>query len=692
MSRLFLFGMVSLVASALVAADFPEGTGAIEITEPGTYTASADRTFESLVVATPTGTADARTVTVFDHTEVPERTITVNGANPQFNVTNHYSDVWFKGGIWNFSGYFYLGNENSSTLGKDTFRRMYVTDDATFSGASRLYVNYGNGGNEVHVSNATVSVVNIYVQTGSAMTTDRAPASRGKLIVREGGKVRASGTLFVQDKYESGNSYQTGAAYVSGAGAEVKAKDIQLGYAPLTKAQVGSEMVVDRGGSVISTGIIKIGMVPYTKDPDLFDLFRVSDGTLQAGSLYSGCGDNVVNEQAVFSNSTVTATGDVISGYGANSATNSIVFRDCANVTLSDDLSVGYGEGSHDNFIGFYECGPIALTSTKSWYSGRGANSYGNTLLFSNTVVWTDREVAAGGNGTAHDNEVVVAGPQGRVIMALNQRDPVAAGCRNRFRITDDARLIVSNTSFYAFKSGYDSEIVVERGGQFFGTGKPDGTSSSFSITVARITSTAGLTSGNSLIARDGGTISCSGTLIVCGTNNTLVVDDGILSMGNSVTIGADQQIDSSSPICGADKCRLVVAGTHPKLDLSRNLMLKADANSILRFELSGSGYSWSDEPTRKAPIVLTGGSGNVLTVSDDTVLEADVSKLDSSARDTPIAVVSSKSAIVMSEAALANANAKGALAKKPYHFSLSGDKKTLFVTAESKGLMLMLK
>lgn len=674
----------------LLAADFPEGTGAIEITEPGTYTATEDRTFESLVVATPTGTAESRTVTVFDHTAVPERTISLTGdTNPQFNVLNHYNDIWFKGGIWSLTKDFRLGNDGGAQEGQDAFRRLYVMAGASLETASGLYIAQGQGGSELWLSNATVSAKTVYVQADSALTSTTDAENRGKLMVGAHGRLTATDSVYVQKYYKSTNSKQTGYACVSGEGAEISTKNFYLESAPDTKATVGPQAIVENGGKLVSSGSVFVGSHPYTRHPSYFESLQVRAATFDGYNLYAGYGEGVRNVDVSFSNATVKASGEVDCGYGANSCTNSIVLRDCTDPLFSDVVYVGKGEGSHDNFVGFYNCGTIQLTTKITWNSGKSANSYGNTLLFSNTVVWTDREVAAGGNRTSHDNEVVVAGPQGRVIMATNQRDPVSYGYRNRFRVTDDALLIVSNTSFYAFKNGNDSEIVIERGGQFFGTGKP--TSSSFSITLARVTK-EGLTSGNSMIVRDGGLISCSGTLVVCGTNNALVVDNGTLTMGNSLTIGDTQQYDDSYPVYGADKCRLVVAGTHPKLNLPRNLMLKADANSILRFEISGNGYSWPDEPTRKAPIVLTGGGSYALTVNDDTVLEADVSKLNASARDTPIAVVSSKNAIVMSETALANANEKGALAKKPYHFSLSDDKKTLFVTAESKGLMLLLR
>ncbi len=96
----------------------------------------------------------------------------------------------------------------------------------------------------------------------------------------------------------------------------------------------------------------------------------------------------------------------------------------------------------------------------------------------------------------------------------------------------------------------------------------------------------------------------------------------------------------------------------------------------------------------RAADAVKRAGSGMVastytMTVNDDSVLEADVSKLNPSARGKPIALVVSKKAISMSETALAAANAKGAAAKKPYRFSLSADGKTLYLTAESRGFVL---
>lgn len=670
-------------AGVAVAANFPAGS-AVQITEPGSYTASKDGTIDSLVVATPTGSADSHTVTVFDHTSCPERAITVNGANPQFNVANHYNDVWFKGGIWNFTSYFYLGNENNSDTGRDTYRRMYVTDGAALSGAARLYVNCGNGGNELYVSNATVSAGSMYVQTGSAMTSSYDSSNRGKLIVNKDGKVTLSDNLFVQAEYTSANSRQTGAVYVSGTGAEVSAKNIELGNAPETRAKCGSEMVVTSGGRVESSGVIRVGIKPYTYNPALFDVFKVENGTLDAASLFVGFGENVVNEQVVLSNSTVVIGSSLASGYGANSASNSIVVKDCVNmVQVKNTLYSGFGVGAHDNFIGFYNCGTIQVADEKIWTAGYGDGSYGNTIMISNTVLRTNREVAAGNTATSVSNEVIVAGPLGRVEMTVNQRDPISYGRCNRFRVTDRAALSCENSSFWFFKRGYDSEIVIENGGVL-----TNGLGQTLAVIVGKVTS-SGVTSGNSLIVRDGGKGYVNGEIQVNGTNNALVVSDGGLSVGSHLTVGASQKMvtDNDTP---SDCCRLVVAGTHPKIDVAKNLVLVNGAKSVLRFELLGDGYSWSDEPARAAPVLLKGGKSFMMTVNDDSVLEADVSKLNPSARGKPIAlVVSPNAAIAMSETALAAANAKGAAAKKPYHFSLSADGKTLYLTAESRGFVL---
>lgn len=686
MSKLFLSGMVSLVASTLVAADFPEGTGAIEITEPGTYTATEDRTIESLVVATPTGTADAHTVTVFDHTAVPERKISLTldtKSALNFNVANHYNDVWIKGGLWDFAQRFYLGNENSSTEGRDAFRRLYLTDGATLSG-DEIYVNFGTGGSEFYISNATVSAFSLYVQNASAMTTSTATDLRGKLLVGAGGKLNLSSDLYVQYEYTSSNSRHAGYAQVSGIGAAVEANNIYLKSAPLTRASVGTEMRVEDGGSVVAAGTIGIGSLSYTYNPKLFDAFYANDATVTTKNMYVGQGAGVTNALAVISNSAVTVSGDLIVGDGANTVSNRLLLIDCAQTQLTDDLRVGSGAGSHDNFVGLVNCGTIPLTTKFIWYAGYGENSYNNTILISNTVVRTDREVGAGGRDSSHDNEVVVAGHQGAVVMTLKQRDPLAAGYRNRFRVTDNANLTINDTSLWLFKSASDSELVVEKGGRLAaGEGK------TLSVVAGKITST-GVTSGNKLIVRDAGSCVLGGELSIGGTNTEVVVRDGLLDVPNHLTVGASQSVDDlTAPARG---CKLVVGGTSPKISIGKNLKLESGAESVLRFELGGDGYAWADEPARKAPVVLTASSTYTVIVNDDSILEADVSRLNPAARDRPIAVATSKVAMNVSETALANANARGALAKKPYHFSLSDDKKTLFVTAESKGLMLLLR
>ena len=670
-----LAAAVVVLAGVVNAASLPT-SGSVVIENDGVYTVDEDCLLDSILVSTPQGSADSRAVTTFDLTATPGRIVSVTGANPQFNVTNHYCDVAFLGGTWNFTGDFYLGNENSSTLGRDAFRRLFIQDGAEIS-ANKMLVNYGTGGSEMHVTNATVSVAqDIVVQQASAMTTNYDPDNCGKLVVTAGGKVSVGNTLYVQYPYTSSNMRQSGLLSVSGTGAEVSAKTVCVGDAPLSRARCGGRVLVNDGGSLSSSYQFRLGCSAYAYNPELSDSLIASNAVFSGVNVYVGYGDGVTNARAEFTNSTVSATGDFYCGYGANSASNSVLFSKCANPALIDDFAVGFGAGSHDNFIGFYDCGTIAMPSGKTWFCGSGDGSYGNVLYVSNTVITTDRQLAAGGGSNSTSNEVVVAGPQAAVIFTVNQRDPIASGRCNRFRVTDGARFAVGNTSLWLFKSGYDSELVLEKGGTLtYDVG------SSLSVVVGKITS-SGVTSGNRLVSRDGGIIDINTDVEINGLTNSIVVSNAKMTTRH-LKVGVLQNNSSTGDI-PSDGCRLDIQGTNTAVTINRHLQFVSGSNSALRFELSGSGYSWPDDPDRVAPIELV-TSGYTVTISSDTILEASFTKMNASAYGRPIPLVTSKTAMSIDATALANANAVGSAARNPYAFSVSEDSKTLYVTVETR-------
>lgn len=644
--------MALMMASYAAAKDFPEGSGDIEITEAGVYTASEDRTIASLNVATPTGTAEARTATVFDHTSCPDRKITLNGAkDPQLNVANHYNTVWMKGGIWNFSGTIRLATEASAESGKDAFRTLIVSDGAQVSGVTTAYISYKQGGSEMHVSNATFSAASLCVQGAASLTSDAAEKNRGKLIVGENGKVLLSGDLVVQEKAPTQNSRQTSLVRISGVGAELSAANILIGDTSQTRSTVGSQVFIERGATLSSTADIQLGITPYSYKPELFDLFHVSDSSCVGVNFYCGYGENTVGERAIFTNSTIT---------------------------LSGSLFCGFGAGSHGNRIGIYDCGTIGVEAGQSWIAGRGADSYDNQIIISNTVVRTVEGVLPGGAASSSNNEVIVAGPLARVEMTTKQKDPLRYGVQNSFRLTDQASLIVEQTSLWLFQQSSGSELVVEKGGRLAAA---EGVG--LTLTIGKLPNSGTWGANNKVIVRDKGTVALAG-LNLGGTNNTLVVDNAAASFSDSIDIGYAKE-------AAADRCGVIVRGKGPKLNASKKLTFENGTRSALRFEIPGGGYSWSDEPARGAPILLSGTQ--VMTISDDTILEADVSALTNVERGRKMPVViSSSSTITMSETALANANARGAAAKKPYHFSLSEDKKTLYLTAEPRGIILVVR
>lgn len=656
MKRIMVVLQMIAVAAVAWTMDLPEGSGVIQITTPGTYTVSADRTIGSLIVATPAGTADNRTETVFDLTSAPTRTITFNGSDPQFDVVNHYNTVWMKGGIWAFSGQLQLAIEESSTTGQDAFRKLIVTDGAQVSGVTKAYVCYKQGGSELHVSNATFSATTMYVQSAASMTSQYSDdKNRGKLIVGPNGKVLLSGDLYAQEYTTTDNSRHTSLVRASGAGAEISAANVIIGDTSNTRACVGSQFLAENGATVTASGDLRIGINPYLKKPELFDTFQVLDSTFSGNNVYCGYG-SVTNEMAIFSNSTVSVSGVVYCGNGADSC---------------------------GNFVGFYDCGTIEMPSATTWLVGRGNGSCGNTILISNTVIRTSREVAAGGRETSVSNEVIVAGPSARLEITDKQRDTLNYGRNNRFRVTDGAALAIGANSFYAFRYGYDSQLIVENGGSL--TNVPD---ANLGLAVGR--GPGGVTAGNSLVVRNGGFVGLPNYLFVYGTNNAVVVDNASVTVGYDIEIGTPLTVGEVT--YPSEGCQLVVGGKSPKINASRHVRFRNNAKGVLRFNVPSGGYSWEDEPARVAPIVLSGADTYQLTIPDDGALEIDASALTRADRGSTIPLVSSVGDLAISETVLAAVNERGRASKIQYQVKVSGDKKQLLLEVQTTGMILVFR
>ena len=707
--------------SASFATELPEGEGVIQIDEAGTYTLSADRTIGRLVVNSPTGTAAERTVTIF---QGGNNTLTVNGNNNQFDVANHYNDIWFKGGTWNFSSYFYIGSENSSSAGKDAYRRLYVDDGAQIS-ANRVAVNWGTGGSELYVSNATLTAKELYVQNASAVTSSRTPNDSGKLFVGKNGVVTLSGNLYIQASYTSGNSYHAGYAEVAGEGAELTAAFVQMGNSPLTKSTVGTRFIIKDGASVNITDTLNLGRQAYTYYPKLYDVLSVDNATFTAKVLDINVGSNVCNEVAAFTNSTVNITSslragmyegtrnaytmfknstvnikELYEGYAADTCSNKVEFAD-STVTLQN-LYGGYGQGSHDNTISFNNC-TVAVSSSK-FYAGSGQGAYNNliafynckdveipsgttwscvsdssahhnTILFSNTVVRTNREVVP--NGVS--NRVVFAGENAEYELALKQRDIMGGGSGCLTLITDHAMLSTASSdvsSCWWFKNGFNNEIRIDNGASAY---LP-------TLVLGKVT-TSGVTTGNRLVVASGAYVHASGETQVNGTNTWFVLNDATYENDGNFTVGITQE-DSNKISYPSHGCGVEIAGSSAMLNLAKTFLFTEGSGSVLKFTLGATAYSWKEE--RTAPIQMMGSKSYKMTMYEDSVLTADVSALGDEARGSAIKLIDSPSvALAIPDSVITAANTA---ANGEYVFSLGDSGKSLYIMVTprpKKGFLL---
>ncbi|MBQ0032507.1 MAG: hypothetical protein KBT68_06870 [bacterium] len=188
------------------------------------------------------------------------------------------------------------------------------------------------------------------------------------------------------------------------------------------------------------------------------------------------------------------------------------------------------------------------------------------------------------------------------------------------------------------------------------------------------------------VVGSDASVTSTDGNVYVYDVNNELVVSNGVIAT-SGVYVGTDAKAGYNQ----STNATLVIQGSSPKITGIR--FSAVGVAPKIRFELARDGYSWLDEPSRSAPIEITvSKAANAINMVEGTVLEADVTRLAPARRGVPIPLITSDFAMSIPDSVIENANAKGAVDRYKYMFALSGDRKTLNLTVESRGLILVVQ
>ena len=326
-----------------------------------------------------------------------------------------------------------------------------------------------------------------------------------------------------------------------------------------------------------------------------------------AGNLYVGYSANG-NSMVVSDKAQVTNAGRIYVGYQSDG--NSVLISSNARVNLSDDLDVGYRGGSSNSVL--VTGNGSSLTSLYSIYVGNGqeiAPSVGNSLVISN-----------GANVTAYGGEtpaLVVGSFLGDVS--------------NTVSVFGNSSLTIHSSSYIGSGDASENSMTVtgsnalwtNAGSIFIGYGSTNGSSNN-SLTVTaggRVLSDNSVTvgalgSGNLLVVSNGGSLeaaygidignnqgtnSLSNTVIVTGTNSSILAPGGVW-LGD----GADQNL-----LIVSNSAKVVAGGGYVGDYNSvyndsghSNTMIITGAGSLL----SNSSSFWIGDGSSGNSLIITNG------------------------------------------------------------------------------------
>lgn len=429
--KTFAFGCAALAASVVQAAVFPKAGGdmasaddwggtlpaateTVGFTKAGTYTASADVSFNAMTVNVDKA--------VFDLTD-GNRTVTLAGASPFiFYPPKNGSSLEMRGGKYTFSNG--SANFRAIRVAKSNCRRV-ITDGAVVSGIGNLYLT-----SDLSPIGATLVISNYAKVTANEFrNSNNAMAVSNKLDIADGGQLELA-TRFYSET--CGGSASVYAGMFAGHQIDIHGKDAKLVAKGASQcfagnAQHGFEMHVRDGGSALATnGGFTFGNSTISTNA-LCEVVNgstlqaknfimraegcrceVSNSTFRASSLQVGLGTSNNVFRAVGSDSTVTIGGDVFGNGGHH---NLISFEDGVQCVANIAALVTNGHHSVFSLTGSGTRFGVAAGDGNFYWGchkdvlGQVQNSYSNTLYVGDGAkLEVARCVIAG-----QDNQLVVS-------------------------------------------------------------------------------------------------------------------------------------------------------------------------------------------------------------------------------------------------------------------------------------------
>ena len=461
------------------------------------------------------------------------------------------SGTFFKGGWWDFGAVDTVVNFFGAADGFSN-RRTEFSDGAVVTNVGSVYLAGTSGiNNQLRLTGASSLYAGSLV-LGCAATSWQNSAvtvDDGSLLHVSGALSMTDGQVFQNSKTLSGNEL-----VVSGAG---------------SRLVVGGEMSLGR--SISGSNATPGG-----------NFFSVVDGA-------------------------VATLKDVVVGVGTwHGEKNHMLFGKDSHVTMTSLLFGTGGSGGvtgvQSNLLEIVD-GAVVTNTGALKFGDEHSSQAGNTIIVSNATFHTDIF-------SQNNVKYLIRGLRSKLVLSGADAMFTLASGSGTLTIFKNpgSSFVVENGATYSLPySSYSYTLDCKQETVRFCSGATVTRTGSFA--TGNTYDTAG--TSNRLEVADGASFTVSGAMSLIGHYSVLDVDDASFAVGNSLYVGANNK--TGTDIKEFTNSTFRIAGSHPSVRVSWNLIAKSNAKMV--FALPAGGYA-EGAATDANPIVLVGTGSSNFTIS----------------------------------------------------------------------------
>ena len=638
------------------AVDFPSATGDIAsaadwggalptTTDPvrfaannGAYTASADVQFAAMTVTA----ANVAFNMGVDEGEEP-RSLKFKS----FMAPSHDQAVFLNGGVWDFQGGDFSccnkkTNRQSSrqlivldcgaiVTNVNLFRISYRDNHNTLrlSNGSKMYFSkcdwdYGEGkSNTVEILSGSELVASSYIRDSYYSSGDGTYTHNRFIVSGEGSKIKLTGTVLTSgwEAFALGAIYAGGSLTVADGGRVESALNFVMGKG--VKGWDSSATVHSGGTMSVSTNII-VGSAESTFG-HVLAVSNSSSVVSLTGNLSVGSGKNSHgNKVLVADGGEISVPGGRLHlGSGSGSCSNTLYVVDGGTVAVSSECKIGEGAGSHGNTVivsrgGTFNAGnAIRIADSTTAYDNNLRITDGGSLIVRNKVhiggyssdnrsgghnnsiyvsnaTFSCSVVDFGVSPTCVSNRLHVAGSQTRFSMTYGSGSIqlFGKGGWHEMMLSDGASWEYP-TTVYMDSNAFSNRFTIARGASFR------------TLNGGSLMSGSGADScGNLMEILDGASVGVSGRMELTRKDNSMVVSNATLMVGDKLYVGREITNVTAEDINGN---RFEIHGSNTVVSVGDEFKIYRD--SVLQINVPEAGYVGGIAPIQADAFVLGGSA-----------------------------------------------------------------------------------